>query len=423
MKEDFLHYVWKFQKFNKSDLITTSGSTLKVITPGSHNHNSGPAFFNSKISVAGQLWAGNVEVHLKASDWYAHNHHHDPAFGNVILHVVWEHDADVFRSDNSVIPTVALKSVIKADTLSGYYHLFSEKNNWINCERNFASIDRFALENWLECLFFERLERKQELIINELNSLKNDWEALLFRLLCTNFGVKVNSDSFLSISQSMDFTIVKKCSRHKLELEALLLGQAGILSKELDDDYFNDLKSHYGFLRRKFNLHNDSIVPPKFFRLRPSSFPTLRLSQLAHLYAKRKRLFSEIIEFKELADFYELFDISASEYWDTHYNFGTSSRFSKKRLNKKFIHLIILNTVIPIKFCYAKYLGKDSIEELIHLARSIPKEENSLIKGFKGIGFSATHAMHSQALIQLKTEYCDKNRCLQCGIGARILKG
>lgn len=423
MKEDFLHYIWKFQKFNKKDLQTTQGGILKIIASGDHNSDSGPDFFNAKLSLNGQVWAGNVEIHINASDWYAHHHEKDPAYDNVIMHVVWNHDADIFRSDNSVIPTIVLKDIINDNTLSSYHNLFSENNRWINCESDFTNIDSFILDNWLERLYFERLESKSQLLIQELESLQNHWEALLFRMLCKNFGLKVNGDAFLSVARSLPFSVVQKCSRHKLELEALLLGQSGLLCGEKEDDYYNQLKNHYSFLKHKFGLHANVVISPKFFRLRPTNFPTIRLSQLSNLYASQKALFSEIIDKTEPDQFYELFDVCATEYWDTHYNFGTASRVQKKSLNKKFIDLLLVNTIIPLKFCYARYVGKNLNSELLELARELNKEDNSIIKKFEGIGFNANSLFQSQALLQLKTQYCEKQRCLQCEIGNLILKG
>ncbi|WGF91308.1 DUF2851 family protein [Aequorivita marisscotiae] len=421
MKEDFLHYVWKFQKFEVGSFYTSDNESLHIKNPGSHNLNSGPDFFNAQIELNGQLWAGNVEIHLKSSDWYAHGHETDAAYDNVILHVVWEHDAEIYRKDGSIIPTFPVKNHIPKSTVEQYQKLFSKGKKWINCENELAAVDTFTFQNWLERLYFERLQKKEKILLKELKATQNHWESLLFRMLCKNFGLKVNGDSFFSIAKSIDFSVVKKCSQERQDLEALLIGQAGLLEGETEDWYYKTLKSRYTYLARKFKLNNENVIAPKFFRLRPPNFPTVRLAQLAMLYSERQNLFSHVMETHDLNGFYKLFDVSCGEYWDSHYNFGIGSLGRKKRITKKFIDLLLINTVLPLKFCYAIQNGKDATEEILQLASEIPSEENSIVKKFNSINTISKKAWHSQALLQLKNEYCDKNNCLQCAVGNVIL--
>lgn len=430
MKEDFLHYVWKFQKFKVRNLETTNGDSIKVSVVGQHNKDSGPDFFNAKVSIADQLWAGNVEIHLKSSDWYAHNHEKDANYDNVILHVVWEYDTDVFRNNNTVIPTCELKHLIEPQTLSKYRTLFSKNHKWINCETDFGQVDEFLLKNWLERLYIERLEQKSKRILNELNDCNNHWEALLFRLLCKNFGMMVNREAFLSIARSLDFSIVQKCKQDQFDLESLLIGQAGLLSEEKEDGYYKSLQKNYEYQKHKFGLKRDGVISPKFFRLRPPNFPTIRLSQLASLYFSKKQLFSEVIfdisldEPKKTMDaLYSVFNVSAGQYWDSHFNFGVTSVKRKKVLTKKFVDVLLMNTIIPLQFCYAKQLGKDTTEALLGLAAFIPSEENTIVKKFNELRPMSSNSLDSQALLQLKNEYCTKMRCLECAIGNSILKG
>ena len=421
MKEDFLHYVWKFQKFGGINFLTSNDEKLHIKNQGSHNLNSGPDFFNAQIEIDDQLWAGNVEIHIKASDWYAHNHQTDPAYNNVILHVVWEHDTEIFRSDGSVIPTFIIKDQVSRNTVEQYHKLFSKHKKWINCENDFSNIDSFIMDNWLERLYFERLERKDSFLQKELADSQNHWEALLFRMLCKNFGLKVNGESFLSIARSVDYSVVKKCSHEFKELEALLLGQAGFLDGEVEDWYSKELKNTYDYAKHKYSLSNDNIITPKFFRLRPPNFPTVRLAQLAMVYSQRSNLFSQVIAIKKIEDFYDLFNVSASEYWDTHYNFEILSLKRKKKITKKFINLLIINTILPIKFCYARQQGKDVSDEIMEIAMEIPSEENSIVTRFNSLKRVSNNSYQSQALLELKNEYCDKNRCLQCAVGNAIL--
>ncbi len=429
MQEDFLHYIWKFQKFDLKGLKTTAGELLELITVGLHNTDAGPDFFNAQIAIAGQLWAGNVEIHIKSSDWYAHQHQKDASYDNVILHVVWEHDADIFRNDGAIIPTLKLKKLIAPYTLAKYRDLFSKSHKWINCENDFARVDEFLLKNWLESLFIERLEQKSEFILNELKTTNNHWEALLFRLLCKSFGSIVNGISFLSVARSLDFLVVNKCSQNQFDLESLFMGQAGLLSIEKEDGYYTNLKKNYEYLKHKYNLDASAIIFPKFFRLRPPNFPTIRLAQLASLYTHRKQIFSEIIldiplneTDKTLKALYEIFDVSASEYWDNHYSFGVASVIRKKGVTKRFVDILIINTIIPLQFCYTKQMGKDSIEALINLASAINGEENTIVKKYKELRPIVTSVLDSQALLQLKNEYCSKMRCLECAVGNAVLR-
>lgn len=423
MNEDFLHYLWKFQKFDTAEFITVDNEILHIQNPGAHNHNSGPDFFNGQIELNSQVWAGNIEIHIKSSDWYAHLHHMDPAYDNVILHVVWEHDSEVYRKDNSVIPTLVLQSYTSKKISGAYQNLITKDQKWINCENDFAAVDFFTIEHWLERLYFERLESKENFILKELKASQNHWEALLFRLLCKNFGLKVNGDSFFSVAKSIDFSILKKTSQDRSYLEALLMGQAGLLEGEKEDGYFKILANQYEYQKRKFQLDNKTVISPKFFRLRPPNFPTIRLAQLASLYSHKENLFSEVISASTIKEYYSIFEVEISEYWDVHYNFGVASTKRKKSLTHAFIDLLVINTIIPLKFCYAREHGKDSTEEILKLASEIPSEENSIVKKFNSLKKVSKNAHQSQALLQLKNEYCDKNKCLQCAIGNKIIAG
>lgn len=343
----------------------------------------------------------------------------DKAYDNVILHVVWEHDTDVFRKDNSKIPTLELKGLISETSLVNYKNLFSKSKKWVNCENDLPSIDAFVVQNWLERLYFERLERKSLEIEGMLAQSKNDWEAVLFKMLMRSFGLKVNGESFLSIANSIDFSIVRKVSSNQTNLESLFLGQAGLLEgKEIQDQYYLDLVNEYQFLKQKFKISRQSVFPIKFFRLRPLNFPTIRLSQLATLYSKEYSLFSEVIKSKNTTDIYNIFLIETSLYWESHYTFFKDSKKSRKVLTKNFMDLLIINTIVPLKFAYAKHQGKDIEEEIVELISSIAFEKNSIVDKFKTLKIKVPSALESQGVLQLKSEYCNKNKCLQCAIGS-----
>lgn len=421
MQEDFLHYLWKHKKITTTNLKTTKGEKIVINNVGEHNHNAGPDFFNAQLKIENQLWAGNLEIHIKSSDWYLHNHEIDSNYDNVIIHVVWEHDTEIFRKDNTEIPTLELKHYVTPEALHNYQQLFSNTQKWINCENDFASIPEFAMSNWLGRLYFERLERKANDIKIVLEQSTNNWEAVLFKMLAKNFGLKVNGQAFASIANSFDFSIIRKQQSKLLSLEALLFGQAELLQDDCQESYFLELQREYQFLKQKFGLSSQNVTSLQFFRLRPPNFPTVRLSQLANMYYLHQNVFSKIIETKTLEGFYKLFSVETSVFWETHYTFNKQSKASKKRLSKSFIDLLLINTIIPIKFSYAKQIGKPIDNEIVQLLEQIASEKNSIVNKFNSLKKVSKSALDSQALIQLKTEYCDKNKCLQCAIGNQLL--
>ena len=427
MREEFLHYIWQHKKFNALDLNTVDGKKVVIKKVGQHNHNAGPDFFNAQLYIDEQLWAGNVEIHLKSSDWYAHHHETDIAYDNVILHVVWEYDADIFRKDGTTIPTLELKNYVSKHLISNYNDLMNSSKTWINCEYGFQDIDDFTFNHWMESLYIKRLEKKSTTINELLKSSKNDWEAVLFQMLLKNFGLKVNGEAFFSLAKSIDFSIVKKVKPNLEQLEALLFGQANLFESryllgDIEDVYFKNQKEHYQFLKHKFKLDSFGVSPIQFFRLRPPNFPTIRLSQLANLYHQKTHLFSEIQQLKTLDDFYSYFKIETSTYWETHFNYGKTVKHSKKYLTKNFIDLLLINTIIPLKFAHAKAMGRDIENEVFKLISEIKIEKNSIIDKFLSLREIQETALKSQALLELKNNYCDKNHCLQCAIGNKLLK-
>lgn len=421
MRENFLHYIWLHKKFNPLKLKTTQNESIEVVAVGFHNHNSGPDFFNGRLRIANQLWAGNIEIHIKSSDWFIHNHDIDPAYDNVILHVVYEHDTEIFRKDGTTIPTLQLKDFIDKFVLDNYYQLFSDQRKWINCEPNFSDVSNFVLHNWLERLYVERMELKSKTIEALLLASKHDWEAVLFKMLAKSFGLKVNAEAIFSIANSVDFSIIRKVRSNLNQLEALFFGQAGLLNSDSEEPYFRQLQNEYRFLSQKFGLDNQGVFPLQFFRLRPPNFPTIRLSQLANVYHNHARLFSKIVGTHDLAEFYNLFEMTASPFWKTHYTFTKQSKPSAKKVTKSFIDLLLINTVFPLKFSYAKHQGTAANRRLISIMNTIPSEKNIIIKNFNKLKPISKSALHSQALIQLKTEYCDKHQCLKCAIGNSLL--
>lgn len=423
MHEDFLHYLWKHKKIDVLNLVTTDFETIEIVSVGQQNLNSGPDFFNAQLRIAEQHWAGNVEIHLKSSDWFLHNHETDKAYDNVILHVVWEHDTDVFRKDNSKLPTLVLKNFVNEATIKNYHALINNKEQWINCENDFGKVEEFIIQNWLERLYIERLESKTELILKHLKKSNNDWESVLFKMLAKNFGLKVNGDAFLSLANSVDFSVIRKLQSNIEQLEALFFGQANLLNETIEDVYYKNLKNEYNYLKQKFKLNNDGVLPFQYFRLRPINFPTIRIAQLAMIYGSQQNLFSKLIGLNKLKDFYSIFSNHTTEFWQSHYAFSRSSKPMKKSISKSFIDLLLINTIIPLQYCYQKQNGIDNHEDILKLIQEIKTEKNGIVDKFQSLKPVSISAMESQALLQLKNLYCDKNKCLQCLIGNNILIG
>ncbi|VAW12151.1 FIG00650353: hypothetical protein [hydrothermal vent metagenome] len=425
MREDLLHFIWKYKKLELGNLVTSKNEKIQIVDFGTHNHLAGPDFFNAKVNIDGQLWAGNIEIHIKSSDWYAHGHEEDVNYDNVILHVVWQDDTSVFRKDSSEIPTLELKNYISETLLKRHQKLFDKKDvGFINCEKSIGDIDSFIVQNWLERLYFERLERKSNDVFKLLKQSNNDWEKVLFVLLLKNFGLKINGDSFMSIAQALDFSVVRKIRNESMALESVLFGLAGFLEdRTIVDSYYIELKKEFAFLNNKFDIQRTGIQKPEFFKLRPPNFPTIRLSQLTNLYAEHQNLFTEIIHTSSLDDMYKVFNIAASKYWNNHFTFGKESKKSRKRLTTKFIDLLIINTILPLKFCYAKHLGKDVNDEILDIISSIKREDNSVVDNFMKLGVDLKNAKDSQSILQLYNGYCVENRCLECAIGSSLLYG
>jgi hypothetical protein len=421
VKEDFLHYVWQYKKFDFSNLKTVAGEILTIVSSGQYLKQSGPDFFNAQIIIGNQKWAGNVEIHLKSSDWYLHQHENDDHYNNVILHVVWEHDTPIFRKDNSEIPTLALKPYVDNTILNQYLSLATPKS-WVYCENQIGEVEEFVFKNWQERLFFERLERKAIPIEELLQETNNDWEAVLFYKLAKNFGLNTNGEIFFKMAKSIPFFLIRKEHFEVENLEALFFGKVDLLPIVAEDFYGKDLKNRAAYITQKYRLKNTFVEPVQFFKHRPDNFPTIRLAQLAMLYHKQQNLFSKIVSTHSASDFYKLFEVGVSPYWETHYQFEKESPKKKKQFSKSFVDLLVINTIVPFQFAYAKYQGKDISEQLLHLMETIAPEKNIIIEKFSNFGIPSKSAFETQSLLQLKNNYCNHSKCLQCAIGTQLLK-
>jgi hypothetical protein len=422
MKEEFLYYIWQYKLFAKRDLWTTEKQQITIEKTGVQNKNAGPDFLNAQVKIGAQLWAGNVEMHLKSSDWYAHKHEEDVNFDAVILHVVWEHDAVVFMKNNEPMPTVELKNFVDDKLLLNYKNLIYSSQSWILCENQIATLDEFLVDNWLERLYFERLEQKSIFIMELLQETNYNFETVLFQLIAKSFGLKVNGDSFLQLAKSIDFLILRKVSFDEQQVTALFFGQAGFLEKEVEESYYQQLKKEYEYLKHKYKLHPIANEQFQFFRMRPQNFPTIRIAQLASLFFTHQNLFSKLMSINKKEEFYALFSFTVQAFWKTHYTFESESKKSPKKLSKSFIDLILINTIIPLKFVYLENRGAADKDEIIQLIRQVSSEKNSIISKFSDLKIVAKTALESQALLELKNNYCTKKRCLQCAIGNNLVR-
>ncbi|MDB5130613.1 MAG: hypothetical protein JWR02_362 [Mucilaginibacter sp.] len=421
--EDFLHYVWKFRLFNRLNLRTGDGEELEIFSAGLHNSDAGPDFQNARIRIGNTVWAGNVEIHLSSSDWQKHGHTTDHAYENVILHVVYRDDQPLVLNTGRRVPTLELQSRISANLYNRYHNLVFGHQTIIPCEANIASVDSLTMQNWLTRVLVERLEKRSATVIAELNLNRGDWEETFYQFLAANFGFKINALPFELLAKSLPQNILAKHKNNPMQIEALLFGQAGFLTDKLNDQYPLKLKKEYDFLRKKYKLTPVENHLWKFMRLRPQNFPTIRLAQFAALVMQANHLFSKILEIKEVKGLQNLFtDIKLNNYWENHYRFDTESPPSSKNLGKASIDVLLLNTLGLFLFSYGKHNQMQRyIDRSLQLLESLPSENNNIITDFGTLGVKIKTAFESQALLELKSSYCNYKKCLQCGVGNKIL--
>jgi hypothetical protein len=420
MKEDFLHYLWHFQKLGNLPLTCTGGDFISVVHPGTPNSGEGPDFINGKLWIGDTLWAGDIELHLKASSWYHHRHHLDKNYDVVVLHVVWENDSEVCYPSGRLVPCLELSLHISPQRIQQYHKKFQNKPHWIPCEKLITQFPDFKWKNWKERLYIERLEEKTALIEQLLKRNKNNWEQTLFQLLAKNFGLNRNGNVFLKWAQHLPFDVIRKCSFESGQLEALFFGISGLLEGAMDIPYKKQLRREYDFLKQKFGFKDLPGIQVHFSRLRPPNFPTVRLSQLAEFYTQHPRPFSQLIEAQHLTELAWVRNVGVSDFWKTHYTFDKASASSPKRLSQSFFELLLINTLIPLRFAYAqKQLGTTD-EKILQWIQTLPAEQNSIANGFLQLGMALQSALDSQSLVQLKNHYCDKKRCLRCAVGFHL---
>lgn len=421
MTEDFLHFIWKYRLYDP-EIESQAGEKLSVLSPGQHNSDSGPDFSNAQVRIDDTLWAGNVEVHIKSSDWFLHKHHTDDAYSNIILHVVYVNDRDISDRNGRTITALELKGKFNEKIFQKYFYYLNNKN-WIPCEKDIHLLEMEKMNMWMDRLLVERMERKAEALTSLLAHNKNSFEETFYQVLAGNFGFKVNEQPFRMLAAMLPLNVLGKHRDSLFQTEALLFGTAGMLQKDFIDDYPMKLKKEFAFLKKKYALPVMQAHLWKLMRLRPSSFPTIRISQFAALIHKSQRLFSKITESSGIGELMSFFDVTASDYWDDHYVFDRPSIKRKKQLGKSAVNNILLNTVVQFLFLYGMAKGDEGYrEKAIALLTGIEPENNNIVLGWQKIGVNAESAFETQALIELKNNYCKQKKCLHCSIGLNLLK-
>ena len=424
MYENFLHYLWRTRRFDHSNLATTEGDTLDILDFGEYNTNAGPDFLNARVRIGNVTWAGNVEMHVKTSDWIQHGHQHDEAYNNVILHVDYENDLPLRESQNIIKNTKCfeLKDKIPEGIYKKYWALLNNEH-WIPCQHHFFAVSELVKNASFERLLIERLERKMTEIAIALERNQQDWEETFYQFIARYFGLKVNAEPMEWLARSLPHIILAKHKNQLFQVEALLFGQAGLLENEFEDAYPNALKKEYQFLKHKHHLTAIATVAWKFARLRPANFPTIRIAQLAQLIHQSSHLFSKMIEIETVTDIKKLFDVEVNDYWLSHYVFDTPSVSRRKSLGTDAIHSIVINVLVPFLFYYGKMRQDEKyVNRAFNFLQDIKPENNTITEGWKNLGVSLESAHRTQSLIHLKNNYCDKKRCLDCGIGNAVLK-
>ncbi len=419
MKEDFLHYIWKHQFFNSSELCTVGGEKVEILKVGDYNTNAGPDFLNATLKINNLVWVGNIEIHINSSDWDLHNHQNDKNYNTVILHLVYDNNKLILNENFKGIPTIELKNRIDLKVLNRYIDLFSTSEK-VLCAKYLSSIKEMRWDTTLVEMLLERLVQKSTFIAQQITFKKYDLEWVIFSLIAQALGLKVNKDTMFMLAQSLPYKIIQKHQTNTFQLGALLFGQAGFLNDNFTEEYPNSLKREYQYLQKKYKLKPIDKHIWKFLRLRPASFPTIRIAQLQsilsqpHFYAKVKHA-------KTYDKLKKLLKVSMHPYWETHYNFKKSSVKRKKNLGSATIDVIMINAIVPMYY----HLGS-SIPVYktyaIKLLSKIKPEKNSIVKRFVLLGSNINSAADTQAIIQLYNYYCTPKKCLTCSIGNQLMK-
>ncbi len=419
MSEELLQYLWKYRLYKPEIYKTCDGQVVEIINPGVHNFDSGPDFFNAKIKIGGTLWAGNVEIHNKSSDWNKHGHNLNKSYDNVILHVVTINDEPTFNSSKIKVPVWQMP--LEPSYINNYQSLIANKE--IPCGKSLSQINQFEISNWIERMTIEKLEIRVDLIRQMLNQYKNNWDEVFYILLVRNFGFGTNSQPFEQLAKLTPWKIITKTNKNLYNLEALFLGQAGFLSKkDFLDEHIKNLQTEYEFMSKKYNITGVSSHHWKFLRLRPSNFPTLRLAQLSNLFFLNKIPFANILDCQTIDELINLLNVKASSYWDTHYRPNVESPYQPKQIGKTSSELIIINTIAPLLFAFGKIRDNNIYcQNALQFLEALKPEKNKIISGWSKFGITVLNAFQTQGLLHLNKNFCLHYKCIHCRIGHLVI--
>jgi len=420
IREDLIHYIWLTKSFDQKNLKLIDGRSLEIISKGHHNSNAGPDFLDARINIDRTIWAGHIEIHLKASDWLRHRHNSDPQYQNVILHVVLDADIDISLTDGTIIPCLALRDRIDHN-LIGKYQYLQNNRSWIPCEKSIVEVDEITKEMTKDRSLAERLTSKSDILQSALEGLSNDLNELIYQRLAWAFGLKVNAEAMTTLAKSLPYKMIQKHGDQLVQIEALLFGQSGLLDQDIDHPYVKDLHREYTTLKAKFSLRPISPVLWKYARLRPPAFPTIRLAQFARFLYQVSRL-DDLLFNSDLPQLRTALDITLSGYWEEHYRFGVSAKRKNKHLGDATKDVIIVNAIVPLLFMYGRIHQEESYKEkAIALLESVPPEHNGITRRWVSLGMTNQNAAESQALLELKKTNCDQHKCMQCPLGHKII--
>ena len=428
--EQLLHYTWKHKLYPLKELTTNDGQRVEIVDPGLHNRNAGPDFFNAKIRIGSTMWVGNVEIHDKSSDWYQHGHDKDSRYDNVVLHVAAELDTEVMKSNGEYVPQLQLS--VPDDVLTNYDEL-QKTDEYPPCYKVIPHLSALIIHSWMAALQTERLEQKTEAIRKRAELCNGSWEDAYFVTLARNYGFGINGEVFEQWAYNIPLNAVAHHRDDLFQIEAIFMGQAGLLELDsipeyyqkdaLNDGYFAKLRNEYQYLAHKFSMKPIDFKLWRFLRLRPQNFPHIRISQLANLYYQQKAGLSQLIECETLDELKNVLKSQVTPYWETHYTFGSTSPKNEKHLSYGSINLLMINTAIPMLFAYGRHTTKEVLcDKAFDFLEQLKAENNHIIRMWQQVGLPVKTAGDSQALIQLKKEYCDKKECLRCRFGYEYLR-
>ena len=422
MKEAFLHYLWRTRRFDRDEIRLTDDSLVEVLQFGNYNTGDGPDFSEGRVRIGDTVWAGHIEMHLKSSDWHHHRHQFDPAYDNVVLHVVWEDDEPVLNARGMALPTLVLKDLVDPNLIERYEELAATEHA-IPCQSHLNVVPELVLNGWIERMTLQRLERKTNELQALLTRKRADWDGAYLHQVGCCLGLPMNAPAMDTLLDRVPLSLLARYRTDQVALEALLLGVGGFLQEEFLDEYPRQLLREFEHLANKHQL---SIVPRSMWNfrgLRPASFPTIRLVQLAAVIRAEPRMFDAVLEADSPKALLALFDHEPHPYWKTHYLPDRPSQVRRKTIGKAAAHTVLINAVVPFLFLYGRMQGRPELEtRALDLLETLPAERNHLLKQWKALGLQAENAAESQGLLTLRKSYCQPRRCLECAIGHCLLK-